>query len=394
MPVNSYFPGAVFTNSNEAPVHVFAAPQRYIQGPGVIDRIGGFLSAFNFRRAGILASKRGLGAEGARVADSLRGEGIESVTAEFGGECSTEEIETHAAALAGDKPECLIAVGGGKPIDAGKCIAYRLDIPVVIVPTLASNDAPCSALSVVYTPAGVSDRVEFFPQSPLMVVCDSRVVADASERFLVAGMGDAMATWYEARICSANPEARTPLGGRPTLAACALGRVCAETLYEYGEAAARSVLAGRTDEALEKVIEANTLLSGIGFESGGLALAHPMALACTEIDAVHDNHLHGEMVAMGTLTQLVLEGTEEAETVARFFARVGLPVHLGQLSMDVNDLPSRDRIIEKTLANPNAHYMPVPIDHDVLRQAMLDTDELGRKVAGEQGDEAWRRLQA
>ena len=139
------------------------------------------------------------------------------------------------------KVDCVLAVGGGKCVDAGKAVAFRLDVPVVVVPTLASNDAPCSALSVLYTPAGVSTGVEFYPSSPALVVVDTGIVAAAPERFLVAGMGDAMATWYEASVCMRNPAAVTTVFARPTLAACAIGEACATSLFREGVAAAQAV---------------------------------------------------------------------------------------------------------------------------------------------------------
>ena len=41
-----------------------------------------------------------------------------------------------------------------------------------------------------------------------------------------------------------------------------------------GVAAARDVEVDALTPALERVVEANTLLSGLGFESGGLCIAH------------------------------------------------------------------------------------------------------------------------
>ncbi len=151
-------------------------------------------------------------------------------------------------------------------------------------------------------------------------------------------MGDAMATWYEARVCLLNQAAVTTVGARPTLASCAIGEVCAQTLFKEGCAAAAAVAANTVNDSLETVVEANTLLSGLGFESGGLAAAHGVAQSYTAIPKVHANYLHGEMVAMGTLAQLMMESRpDEAARVAEFFATVGLPIHLGQLSLDAGD---------------------------------------------------------
>ena len=388
----NYLPHAIFAKPDEPVPRVLVAPQRYIQGPDVLDQIGKYLSLVNAHRAGILVSKRGEHADGVRVITSLKNAAIEPVISTFHGECSHDEIDLHVAGLQGESLDCLLAVGGGKCVDAGKSIAYRLNVPVVIVPTLASNDAPCSAVSVLYSPEGVFAGAEFFPQNPAMVVVDTGVVANASERYLVAGMGDAMATWYEARVCLQNPNARSTIGARPTLASYALGEICANTLFEEGQSAAAAVAANRVDESLEKVVEANTLLSGLGFESGGLAVAHGVAQSYTAVPVVHANYLHGEMVGMGTLTQLMMESEDETRRVAEFFASVGLPVHLGQISLDAGDNGALDRVVETTMASPIIHNMTMPMTPEYIRSSIIGAHELGLSVAESVGDDAYRRL--
>ena len=352
-------PGEIYSpqgaNAGPAP-GVFISPQRYVQGAGILENVGRYLGLMRVNRIAVLASARGFGADVGRMIDALSSYDV--VRSEFQGECSVPEIEARVAEIADANVDVLIAAGGGKCVDAGKAIAWRLDVPCVVVPTLASNDAPCSALSMLYTPEGLTVGAEFYPQSPALVVVDTAVVASASERYLVAGMGDAMATWYEARVCLNNPAGFTPLGARPTLASCALGEVCAKTLYEQGEHALQAVAAGEVDLALEQVVEANTLLSGIGFESGGIAAAHSVAQGYPAVAQVHANYLHGEMVAMGLLAQLMMEDdTAEARRAATFFARVGLPVHLGQLSMDPGD-KELDTVAELAAEFPLIANMP------------------------------------
>ncbi len=391
-----YFPGSIFapadTGGHPAP-RVFIAPQRYIQGPGILANIGRYLSLVQADRIGILMSPRVSTQEGITVQSSIRAGGNQSFTSLFDGECSLPEIERHAARFRAEQVDCVVALGGGKCIDAGKAVAFRLGVPVVVVPTIASNDAPCSALSILYTTDGVSDAVEFYPNSPAIVIVDTTIIAAAPERFLVAGMGDAMATWYEAHVCLLNKAAVTGVGARPTLASCTIGEACAHTLYAEGVAAAAAVRAGSVNDALESVVEANTLLSGVGFESGGVAAAHGVAQSYTSIARVHANFLHGEMVAMGTLTQLMMEGRPaEARRVAQFFASVGLPIHLGQLSMDKSDHPAMNQVVDGTLAFPYTANMPMPVTSTLVRQAILDADVLGREVQALSGDTAYRRL--
>lgn len=388
--VTPFLPSDVYSSS--PPYRVMVAPPRYVQGPGAIDVIGRVAAMSGFNKLAVLASQRGHQAQAADVCRAVAGAGGQTVSATFGGECSVEEITARADEIRPAAVDCLIAVGGGKCVDAGKCIAYRLQVPVIIVPTLASNDAPCSALSVVYSPQGVVTGVEFFPANPIAVIVDTAVVADASERYLVAGMGDAMATWYEARVCARNPEARTLLGARPTLAAEALGEICAKTLFAQGEAAACNVREHQVTETLEQVVEANTLLSGLGFESGGLAGAHAYAQGYTVIPEVEQTRLHGEMVAMGTVAQLVMEqDPAEAERVARFFVAVGLPIQLAQMGLAKDDHERLDAIVGGAMSFAPLANFPFAVTADKVKEAMLQADELGARVTRETGEEAYLR---
>lgn len=69
---------------------------------------------------------------------------------------------------------------------------------MAVIPTIAATDAPCTALSVIYTKTGEFDKYLILPQNPNLVLVDSEIVCKAPVRFLVSGMGDALATWFEA----------------------------------------------------------------------------------------------------------------------------------------------------------------------------------------------------
>jgi glycerol dehydrogenase len=391
-----YFPWDTFARSGKlGSPRVFIAPQRYVQGRNVLPEIGRYMALVGAQRVAVLASGRGIKQDGARLLNGLRAAGIEATVGTFRGECSRDEIDQQVSRLRNDDVQCLIAVGGGKCVDTGKAVAFRLDVPVVVVPTLASNDAPCSALSVLYTPEGVTSGVEFYPTSPALVVVDTDIVAAAPPRYLVAGIGDAMSTWYEALTCQQNPTAVTAVGARPTLAAGAIGEACARTLFEHAVAAADAVARSIVDDALEHVVEANTLLSGLGFESGGVAAAHGFAQSATALPGVHAGYLHGEMVALGTLVHLMLEARpDEAERVAALFARVGLPVHLGQLSLDGDDIGALTTIVDGMLAFPFIGNMPREVTATAAKAAILDADALGRAVSARDGDAPYRTLHA
>jgi glycerol dehydrogenase len=153
---------------------------------------------------------------------------------------------------------------------------------------------------------------------------------------LVAGIGDGLSTFFEAEASSTTRKP-TMAGGPPLLAARNLARLCYDTLPADGEAARHACERGVVTPALDRVIEANTLLSGLGFECGGLAAAHAIHNGLTVLHETHD-YWHGENVAFGVIALLVLEGQEQSviNEVVDFCLRVGLPVTLGDIGVDAN----------------------------------------------------------
>jgi glycerol dehydrogenase len=249
-------------------------------------------------------------------------------------------------------------------------------------------------LSAIYFSDGKFRGVELYPLNPALVIVDTRIAAEAPVRFIVSGMGDAMATWYEARTCFQNPRGKAILGTRPTIASVAIAELCADTLYDHGVKAIEAVRGSLVNESVERVVEANTLMSGIGFESCGVAAAHCIAQGLTVIPSIHKNYLHGEMVAIGLMTHLVLEGKEdEARKVGTFFAEVGLPLHLAQISQDpARDMETLHTICKAAVELPFIHNEPFDVSEETLLNAMLKADRLGLEIADSVGDVSYIAL--
>ena len=400
MPADApYFPHQIFSPEDADPPilsRVIIFPGRYVQGPGVLDHLGRYLSLLPSKRPAILISAGGQKRFGDRLRENLAKAGISPRMMVFEGECSYEAVDRMADALKKEDKgvDAVVAVGGGKCLDAGKCVAFRCGVPVVTCPTIASTDAPCSAVSVMYTEAGVQIGVEFFPNNPVLVVVDTRIIAQSPIRHLIAGMGDALATCYEARTNFNNAEARSIVGARPTITALALAELCARTVLEKGLDAVAAVSQNQVNEALEQIVEANTLLSGVGFESGGLAASHAVAEGLTVIPALHDNYLHGELVGVGVLTHLILEDQrDEAGRIATFLARVGLPVHAGQLCLDLSaDEGVLMEAMQKATETPLMLSEPFKVTPESLFAAFCDAHQLGMQTAAAIGDQAFGNL--
>ena len=364
-------------------MRIFTAPSRYVQGRDATRELGRELTHLGLSGSVfIVASATAERLLSATWQAALPEAGFAYTVHPFGGECSQREIDAGTAAAREHQAAVVVGAGGGKALDTARAIAGELSLPVINCPTLASTDAPCSALSVVYTDDGAFSRLIFYPRNPDLVLVDTAIVAAAPRRHLVSGMGDAMATWYEARsvITAHSPN---QVGGATTVAAAALARACADTLYADGVAAALAVETNAVTPALERVVEANTLLSGLGFESGGLAIAHSVHNGLTTAAATH-TYLHGEKVSFGLLVQLVVEGqpSAEFEQVRAFAHSVGLPTTLADIGLSDVDPETLDRIAERTVApDETAHHEPFPVTATMIRDGILAADAQSRAAA-------------
>ncbi len=359
---------------------VFCSPSRYTQGKNATAALGREMAALGLEGPALIVA----GATAIKtLADTWRiglgHAGIAYTVHRFGGECSHAEIERAEQTGHAHGSRVVIGAGGGKVLDTARAAAAGLGLPVVNCPTLASSDAPCSALSVIYTEAGEFQEYRFYRKNPDLVLVDTQVIAQAPPRLLVAGMGDALATWFEARTCVEGHIANMR-GGASTRGAAALAELCYRTLLEDGVAALRAVEAQVVTPALERLVEANTLLSGLGFESSGLAAAHAVHNGLTTAPATHA-FFHGEKVAYGVLVQLVLEGQPRAvlAEVLGFATAVGLPITLADIGL--GELP-RDvlgRIAARaTAAGETIHNEPFEVDAAMVADAIVAADATGR----------------
>jgi glycerol dehydrogenase len=363
---------------------VFCSPGRYTQGKNATASLGHEMAGLGLRGpALVLAGRSAVRLLADTWKATFREAAIDHAVHPFGGECSPAEIERVKAAAGRHEARVIVGAGGGKVLDTARAAAADLDLPVVNCPTVASSDAPCSALSVLYTEEGVFHEYRFYRKNPDLVLVDTQVIAQGPPRLLVAGMGDALATWFEAKTC-AEGSVKNMRGGASTRSALALARLCYETLLEDGAGALRAVRARVVTPALERLVEANTLLSGLGFESSGLAAAHAVHNGLTAAPGTHD-YFHGEKVAYGLLVQLVLEGQPRSvvEQVLGFATEVGLPVTLAEIGLP--ELPQEvlQQVARRATAEGETmHNEPFEVRPDMVADAIRAADALGRAWKG------------
>ncbi len=357
---------------------IIQSPGKYIQGADVIARIGQYASPLADKFL-VLGDAFVLGLTEAILTKSFNEHNVGYAIAKFNGECSQNEINRLIELSRKEGCKGVIGIGGGKTLDTAKAMAFHMKQPVIIAPTIASTDAPCSALSVVYTDQGEFETYLLLPSNPNIVLVDTKIIAGAPARLLAAGIGDALATYFEANACKTSC-AVTMAGGVSTEAALSLASLCFDTLLEEGRKAMIAVEKNVVTEAVERVVEANTYLSGIGFESGGLAAAHAIHNGLTAIPDAHHMY-HGEKVAFGTLVQLILENasTKQLNKICEFCAQIGLPITLKELGI-TEDIEAKIRIVAESSCaeGETIHNMPFEVTADKVYAAILTADEYGR----------------
>lgn len=354
------------------------APSRYIQEPNAMAAFGKYIKPLGMNVL-VIADEFVTNLVGDVVKTSCSKEGIKVQFDIFQCECSRFEIERVMAIAKKLGADVIVGIGGGKTFDTAKAVGFYNSIPVVICPTIASTDSPTSSLVVIYTPEHEFSEYLVVPSNPSLVIMDTTIIAQAPTRLLVAGMGDALATYFEARANALSGKTAMS-GGFPTLAAQALAKLCYETLLADGLKAKLSCDQNLNSQALENIVEANTYLSGIGFESGGLAAAHAIHNGLTKLDDCH--HLyHGEKVAFGTISQLVLENAplDEIKEVIEFCRSVGLPTCFAEMGVTKIDTDKLLLVAEAACSEGETmHNMPFPVKGEDVLCAMLMADQLGK----------------
>jgi len=358
----------------------FIAPRRYVQGKGILREAGALIGAVG-KRPLVLWDARVKQAVGGPMLASLKEAGLPAVEVEFRGDSTKAEAARVAGIARAERADVAVGVGGGKTLDTAKAAAASAGIRTVTVPTIASNDSPTSSFTVWYDEKGVCQGFESWGVNPDLVLVDTAVIANAPVRTLVAGMGDGLSTWLEAEACQ-KARAGNLAGGHATMAALAIARLCYDVLLEHGVEAKRAAERHVVTPALEKVVEANVLLSGLGFESCGVATAHMIANALPSLPECR-GLMHGEEVAFGIVSQLCLDedmGTEQRNRIVDFEIALGLPVTFEEIGLKD---ASRERLrpIGEICGGKGSlcENHPFPVTADDVVDAMIAADALGRE---------------
>ncbi|WP_107670590.1 iron-containing alcohol dehydrogenase family protein [Cyanothece sp. BG0011] len=290
-------------------------------------------------------------------------------------DCSETSLKKLAQATQDHQADLIIGVGGGKALDTAKLLAYQQQLPIVTIPTSGATCAAWTALSNIYSNQGAFQYDVPLSRCPDLVILDYNLIKTAPKQTLVAGIGDAIAKWYEASVSSGNSTATL------TIAAVQQARVLRDILLQKSATALDNI----GGEDWREVVNATVLLAGVIGGLGGAncrtVAAHAVHNGLTHIPAAHDA-LHGEKVAYGILVQLRLEEIIQGNQLAassrqqllKFYEEIGLPRSLEDLGLSQVTLEElRHAAVVTCDPKSDIHRLPFKVSPEQLLSAMVST---------------------
>ena len=366
---------ATLTQSNTiASAALNIAPAQVIRGNGILPQ-----SAELFARLGkrplLVGGKTSLRAAMPFLEEALQeSEALQYATATYQKDCSEQALANLNQAAADHRADFVIGIGGGKALDAAKLLAHQRQIPIATVPTSAATCAGWSALSNVYSPSGAFLYDVTLTHCPEMIVLDYDLIATAPKRTLVAGIGDAIAKWYEASVSSGH-SAQTMIIG-----AVQQARVLRDILFQKSAAALENPGSNEWKEVVDAAVLMAGVIGGMGGAQCRTVAAHAVHNGLTHV-AAHGT-LHGEKVAYGILVQLRLEemGPGKAlaatarEQLIQFYQEIGLPTSLADMKMDELTVAQLQKAATVACrAGSDIHHLPFSVTPEQVTAAMVST---------------------
>lgn len=361
-------------------MRAWGSPDKYIQGLNVLLDAGKYIKHLGNRFL-IIIEPMFESSYGLLIEDSLKKRKKEVSTLKYSGEITERKLVELLNESSQVSPEVILVMGGGKLIDIGKYIANSLSAKLVICPSLASTDAPTSAMSIVYNDRSEFEKIILYSKNPDIVLVDSHLIGKSPLRFFIAGMGDALSTYFEGEANKKIGHNNYVLNGlymfSGTLSGYAIAKECYNVIISKGVEAVNSLRQGIVDESVEDVIEGNTLLSGLGFENTGCSIAHAIGNAITVLDT-GEKMLHGERVAFGVICQLLNDRVDLMifEDVLKFMKSVGLPLTLEDMNISKEEV---NLISEAALKEDSVKVSFEKLTKEKISTLILQANKVGEE---------------
>ncbi len=299
----------------------------------------------------------------------------------FGGEASYENADMLANMPEVRDADMIFAFGGGRAVDTCKMTADKLGKPIYTFPTLSSNCASCTTICVTYYPDGSMRDIYYPKRCPQHTFMNSTIIANSPEEYLWAGIGDSLAKEFESEFAARNDIADGSIS-HESLMGIAIARCCTGPLTGYGAKALEQIRAQEDGYELQQAALAIVITAGLVSNMTcdpvhfyNSSMAHAFYDGCTVCPGAH-KHLHGELVSLGILVMLTLDGqTAQRDALLPFFDSIKLPITMADVDLEEQDLDALYELAHTTTEWRSSAYNP---SKERFIQAILDTDAAGK----------------
>lgn len=297
----------------------------------------------------------------------------------YGGEASWENIDKLKNNESVIQADIIFGIGGGKALDTAKALANVIKKEIFTFPTIASNCAATTAVSIMYNSDGSFKEPFFFSAPAKHCFIYTPVIAQSPVKYIWAGMGDTYAKYFEAQMSSRGEDlAHYHALGVTT------SQMCLEPLLKYGKTAIDDFNIGKASFEVEQAILAVVVTTGIAsilltaehiidYNTG---LAHAVFYALTSYPHIEERHLHGEVVAFGVLILLLVDGNEKMlKKIYDFNKSISLPCCLKDIEMSTRDL---DKLVPMVCAMKDIEHNPYTISEKMVFEAFHKLEEYNK----------------
>ena len=348
----------------------------YTIGPKALDGLGEICRPFG-KTVLIIGGNRALAAAEEKLRRAAASAGLTVLGTEvYGTDCTYAAVERLRALPDYRAADMVFAVGGGKSLDTSKCLCLDDGKPVFTFPTIASNCAATTAVSIMYNEDGTFLHPHFFARPAQHCFIDTDIIIASPARYMWAGIGDTYAKYYESTI-SSRGEALPHF----TEMGVFVSRMCLEPLLKYAAKGYADMQAGLNSDEAEQVVLAIVVSTGLAsnfltrdhtpdYNSG---LAHAIFYALTKYPVIEEKHLHGEVVGFGVLLALLVDGQEaEFQKILALNRSIGLPTRLSDI--DITPEQFRETFARVPDMSDVRHY-PYRVTTDMLQSAWQRLEE-------------------
>lgn len=359
------------------PIKVKCGPDYYEYAQGAIDHIPDLLDEYKVKNVLVIH-----GTESWKKAKPylkfLDDDKYNFVYHTYSGECSYEEAARIQKLIEDNDIDFMIGVGGGKLCDLTGVTGHFANTRYGVVPTLASNCAPWTPLSVMYKENGESTGgTEHYKRQASFLITDPRLVIDSPVNYFIAGLADTLAKWYESTAILEQPE----LQNEPFLQmAKRATEICKDSILSEGSKAIEDMKKGEVSDEFkhmsEIVIAVAGLVGGLGDKYARNAAAHAWHDGICKLVPEAHNYLHGEKVAYGILYQLALEDKwDQIDELMPMYKDLNLPLSMHQMGLWPEDEAVIDALADFMDHKEKVHLIPIEINKDILKSKLYDLED-------------------